>query len=385
MKVNISVCGKFHYANYIKFFPEPGPLNKFYYSHKLSTNAKTIGVRKEKLENLFLKEYLTFFHTKVLRGYHFQEWIIRYQNLWQAQLLNVWDRCDIYHTHNHGTSIEVCKLARAGGSKILGEPVNSHPENMFHLVRDEHDRLGIPYVKCMPETMLRMIEESQHFDYYLSPSTFVTASYQKRGVSADKIFTVPFGVDTDRFVFRNQKKEKFRVIYVAHITPRKAHIDLLLAWQQLKFPNGDTELIFVGHIDPVMKPLLEKYRHLFIHAGVVSNSRLVEFYNTASVFVMPSVEEGCSYSPLEAMACGVPVILTENTGCSELVTHGKEGFIVPIRSPEQIAHYIEKLYLDRDLQAEMSQHAFSKSKTTFGWESYSKKIIDIYNILLPGG
>ncbi len=384
MKVNISVCGKFHYTNYLKFISAAGVLNKFYYSHKLSTGSTYIGVESSKLHNLFLKEYLTFFHTKFLRGYHFQKWIIPYQNLWQRQLLSLWEPCDILHTLNHGSSVKVIAKAKEQGSVILGEQVNSSPESMFDLIREEHDRLNIPYYQRMPATLVRMEEEEKYFDYFLTPSDFVAKSYLRKGISSDRIFTVPFGVDLSKFKFKNYEKDKFRVIYVAQITPRKAHIDLLKAWLQLNLHPSKAELVFVGSIDPVMRPLLDKYQGKFTYAGILSVTELIELYNSSSVFVMPSVEEGCSYAPLEAMACGLPVILTENTGSGERVTHGKEGFIVPIRSPDQIATYIELLYKDEEMRTTMGKHALAKASEDFGWDIYAKRILEIYELIDHG-
>ncbi|HWA32644.1 MAG TPA: glycosyltransferase family 4 protein [Cyclobacteriaceae bacterium] len=381
MRVNIAVPGKFHYFNYLEFIAKAGVLSEFYYSHKLNGTLPE-GVHSQHAHNCFLKEYLTFFHLKFMRGLQFNRAVTFYQDLWENEVLKKWADCEIFHLLNHGAARRLCRRAKQAGSIVVGEPVNSHPANMFKILTDEHERLGIPYYREMPATFSRMIEEAESFDYVLSPSQFVTKSYAARGFDASRIFTLPFGVDLNAFESRNQEKKKFRVIYVAQITPRKGHIDLLNAWSMMKLPTLEAELIFVGHIDPVMKPILKKFEGTYTYAGTVPRSRLVELYNASSVFVMPSLEEGCSYAPLEAMACGLPVILTENTGSGELVDHGKEGFIIPIRRPDLIADYLTQLYDHAGMRTAMALAAVHRAKEGFGWNSYAVHILSMYNKIM---
>ena len=79
------------------------------------------------------------------------------------------------------------------------------------------------------------------------------------------------------------------------------------------------------------------------------------------------------------MACGLPVIVTENTGASEIIEHGKEGFIVPIRSANAIAEYLELLYANSALRYEMSQAALKKSQSDLGWQNYADQLCTFYN------
>jgi glycosyltransferase involved in cell wall biosynthesis len=54
------------------------------------------------------------------------------------------------------------------------------------------------------------------------------------------------------------------------------------------------------------------------------------------------------------MACGVPVITTVNNGAADIVAHGRDGFVVPIRSAEAIAECLESIYVNRELREEMA-------------------------------
>jgi glycosyltransferase involved in cell wall biosynthesis len=102
----------------------------------------------------------------------------------------------------------------------------------------------------------------------------------------------------------------------------------------------------------------------------VPNSELRELYSRASVFVLPSIEEGFGMVLGEAMACGCPVIASTNTGASELISDGTEGFIVPIRSPEVIADRLQQLADEPELRHRMGRAALARVQKLGGWDAY---------------
>jgi glycosyltransferase involved in cell wall biosynthesis len=134
-----------------------------------------------------------------------------------------------------------------------------------------------------------------------------------------------------------------------------------------------------------MRPVLEQYHGYFNHIDAVPNSQLREYYGRSSVFVLPSIEDGCAIVCGEAMACGLPVITTSSNGASEVLEHGKDGFVVPPRSPELIAEYIERLYRDKILREEMSAAALAKARSELSWESYALRLVDIYRTVIETG
>ena len=120
---------------------------------------------------------------------------------------------------------------------------------------------------------------------------------------------------------------------------RKGHVYLLEAWKRLALPNS--ELLLIGAVSHELEAILERYRGLFQHMSGVPNARLRDYYARASVFVLPSLEDGCAIVCAEAMACGVPVITTSSNGSSEVIDHGKDGFVVPAWSSEAIAECLD--------------------------------------------
>ena len=154
------------------------------------------------------------------------------------------------------------------------------------------------------------------------------------------------------------------------------------AFKELDLPNS--ELVFVGNINPEFRSILKEYSSI-PNIRFIKNQKqkdLKFYYNKAHLFVQCSIEEGLSMVQAQAMACGLPVICTENTGGSEIVDNNINGFIIPIRNVEILKIKIKKLYNDREKLKRMSKNAFLKAKQKLSWESYGNKMIKKYKELL---
>ena len=129
-----------------------------------------------------------------------------------------------------------------------------------------------------------------------------------------------------------------------------------------------------------LKPFFKKYEGSFKWVGHKPQSELYKYYSQGSVFVMPSIQEGMALVQLQAMACGLPLICTTNTGGEDLIVEGKSGYVVPIRNPNALAERILYLYENPRIREEMSNMAINRSKN-FTWDNYGDKIINIYENL----
>jgi glycosyltransferase involved in cell wall biosynthesis len=385
--VNVAVCGRFHFHNYIRYLDQAGLLNRFYYSHKRSTDAAYLGIQRDRAVNLWAKEYLVHLHGRLTKGRLLREFSPSYADLWQRGVLRRWDRCDLLHVMQHGNGLALIRRAKQEGSIIIAEPVNQHPVDMNSIFNEEAERLGLRRIERLSKIQDRQVEESLAADYLLAASRIVCNSYVERGYDASRTAVLPYGVDLDRFHPIGQPAEldrTFTVICVGAILPRKGHIYLLEAWKKLALP--DAELLLIGSISYEMTATLGRYDGLFRHLPFVPNHELFQYYARSSLFVLPSVEDGFGVVCGEAMACGLPVIVTNNAGAVDIVADGKDGFVVPIRSADAIAEHIEALYRDRELREAMSEAALTKARNELGWDKYATRLCDIYRSALeqPG-
>ena len=177
------------------------------------------------------------------------------------------------------------------------------------------------------------LEEYNLADYICVPSEYVKESFIKYGIKEDKIIKIPYGVDLKEFsLIKNKKKKdsKFRIISTGSISIRKGSHYLLEAFNNLNLPNS--ELIFIGDIGNDFNKIIKKYSNKnnvkFINKQ--NQEKLKYFYNDANLFVLCSIEEGLAMVQAQAMACGLPVICTTNTGGSEIIDDGINGYVLSL-------------------------------------------------------
>ena len=134
----------------------------------------------------------------------------------------------------------------------------------------------------------------------------------------------------------------------------------------------------IGALEAEMRPIMAKYEGTFRYLGAVARGELHKHYSQASVLVLPSIQEGLALVQAQAMACGVPVIATENTGAADLFTDGVEGFIVPIRDARAIREKILTLYENPAMREQMGEAALARVRNIGGWDDYGERAAKYY-------
>ena len=216
----------------------------------------------------------------------------------------------------------------------------------------------------------RKEEEIQLADHIFVPSSFVENSLVEAGINTEKISVITFGAPIDYFQPQPKNDKIFRVLFVGRVEPRKGVHYLLQAWQELKF--SQSELLLVG-INDFPEGWLERYTEQIRYISSVPHASLNQYYSSANVLVLPSLVEGLALVQLEALACGIPLITTPNTGGSDIITDGIEGFIVPIRDTEMLKEKLEWCYQHPLELAEMGRAARRQAEQ-LTWERYRQKL-----------
>ena len=216
----------------------------------------------------------------------------------------------------------------------------------------------------------RKEQEIQLADHIFVPSSFVENSLLEAGINKEKISVITFGAPIDYFQPQPKNDKFFRVLFVGRVEPRKGVHYLLQAWQELKF--SQSELLLVG-INDFPEGWLERYTEQIRYISSVPHASLNQYYSSANVLVLPSLVEGLALVQLEALACGIPLITTPNTGGSDIITDGIEGFIVPIRDTEMLKEKLEWCYQHPLELAEMGRAARRQAEQ-LTWERYRQKL-----------
>ncbi|RJP75622.1 MAG: glycosyltransferase family 4 protein [Desulfobacteraceae bacterium] len=162
-----------------------------------------------------------------------------------------------------------------------------------------------------------------------------------QSASNQKIDVIPNGIDSKFFIPSYQKKElkQLHLLSVGRLIERKGFEYLINSVKNL----SNVMLTIVG--DGPQKKYLQKLSIGFpIHfTGYVPHNRMPEIYKAHDIFILPSLNEGMSNTVLEAMACGLPIIVTRTGGTSELLQEGTNGFVVAKKSTSDLTEKI-KIY-----------------------------------------
>jgi glycosyltransferase involved in cell wall biosynthesis len=224
----------------------------------------------------------------------------------------------------------------------------------------------LPKLKDSPGHMQWKDKELDLADFVFVPSQHVQHSLA--GVVPDeKIRVINYGAPPVRFrkPVSCDSNLPLRVLYVGALIQRKGIGYLLDAVDQL---GSQVELTLVGgrfHANSRVDEACSRWRWF----ESLPHSRVLDQMQEADVLVLPSLSEGCALVVLEALACGLPVIVTPNTGSLEFVRDGCEGFVVPIGRSDAIAERLHTLGRDRELLTAMSHNAHATAAEK-SWESY---------------
>lgn len=209
-----------------------------------------------------------------------------------------------------------------------------------------------------------------------------------------KISAIPLGVDDsfhpigDEVLLADVRQrynlpEEF-ILYVGVVEPRKNLPLLLNSYKTLVSEGIKLPLVIVGRFGWMYNELLRQIDNLGlknqIHfTGYVPQADLPIVYNLADVFVYPSIYEGFGLPPLEAMACGTPVITTAISSMPEHV--GDAGILVPAEDEWALSRAIQKVLTDRTLREQLKMKG-PRQAANFTWERTAQETLQVYRKVL---
>lgn len=298
----------------------------------------TVGIPAEKTKLLPLLGMLSYVASKTLSPFHgeaFRFALHPFYDRWVRTLLKPGDHI----LSSYGHTNDCFQWVRSRGGQTFLDAGNSHPENFWQIISQEHKRWGCTLPPVSRGHYQRSLDMMKDVDHVLAPSRFVEESFLKYGFAKNQIARIPYATDLTIFkpAERRPAERPFTVINTGGLSLRKGTPFLLEALRILKKQVPELRILLTQHISDSIKPILARYSDLPIEwSKTLPPNLLAERLRSADLFILPSLEEGMARTALEAMASGLPVILTQNTGSSDIVDEGINGSIVPIRSSEEI-------------------------------------------------
>lgn len=200
-----------------------------------------------------------------------------------------------------------------------------------------------------------------------------------------KIDIIFNGINTADFCPNEALKRRDKFIITpgaSRITARKGLKYLIEAVSALvpKYPHIFLRIMGEGNEKEALLKLVaeRKLEEQVQFIGRIPREDVIPYYQEASVFVLPSLNEGMSNAMLEALAAGLPIVATQTGGTDELVKDGENGFVVRMKDSVDLAEKIEKLLQNKDLCEKMGEKSRLWAQKQ-SWEEVSRQYVVLYN------
>ncbi len=275
-----------------------------------------------------------------------------------------------------GAALELFQRQRSNGVHCMLDEFIVPRRIQDRILDPEYSRWGgleFPEADASASAFIeRENTEVQLADVIVAPSQFVIDGLVASGVSSGKCCLVPSAIDTSTFVADRKERrspDNLRVLFVGAVGLRKGIPYLLQAARKLR---ALVTVRVVGDVICDKDRLMGMTPPNVQYLGRLPRREVYRCYDWADVFCLPSLCEGSAYVTYEALARGVPVVCTPNTG--SVVRDGRDGFLVPIRNSEAIVEALERLARDPELLNDMSGNARKRAQG-YGWPSYGDRLM----------
>lgn len=284
----------------------------------------------------------------------------------------------IVHSRNFGAleAIPAARLARV--------PVAIHSEHGYEL----ETLAGLP----LRRRILCRAFYGMADAVFTVTNDLKTYHAKESGLAANEFRVIYNGVNTERFAPRPDSAERIRrelgipegrvvIGSVGRLVPIKDHLTLLRALEVLLRQGEDVHVLLVGS-GPELSKLKEHVLatpDLFEKVTFVGSSDQVpELLNAMDIFVLPSISEGMSNTILEAMASGLPVVITNTGGSPELIEDGRSGWLFSPRDVNTLAWQLARLAADKELRLQFGAAARQHALEQFSLTRMMQRYRDLY-------
>lgn len=303
--------------------------------------------------------------------------------------------------HRNSKNYSVIHCIKAGPEAIAANAISKLKKKplIIKVAQDELSDKELhtknPVAKVVKLTRHTLIKSA---DVFIAISSEIKDNLTKRIASQSKIARIPNGVDTDKFKpVAIHEKEELRqslsisedetvVLFVGAINRRKGVHDLLESSANLQL-SSKARLILCGpelediEFEKKQKQINRSKTNITIdYRGSVEN--IEEYMRAADIFVLPSYSEGLPNVVLEAGSTGLPLIGTNIGGTRDIISHGKNGFIVELGDSDELSHYMEQLIDNKQMRERMAIQSREEIIKRFSLKDVSDKYKQLYSALI---
>ncbi len=296
------------------------------------------------------------------------------------------DRPEVVHSH-----FWMSGLAAVRAAERLGLPV-VHTFHALGVVKRRYQGDADPSPASRQDVERDVVAR---VDRIIATCTDEAFELMRMGADRSRVTVVPCGVDLDRFRPDGPREERplrHRLVYAGRLVERKGIGNAIVALAQVP----ECELVIAGgppHAELAADPEASRLLALAEEFGVadrvcfrgrVSREELPALLRSADALVTVPWYEPFGITPLEAMACGVPVVASAVGGMIDTVVDDHTGRHVPPRDPERLAAVLRDVLADADRRAAWGRAGVQRTRQLYDWDRVAHATLDVYEPLVAG-
>jgi starch synthase len=362
MKINIATFGgRSHLLNLSKELINHGHSVNFY-SYLPNRRAKRFGLKKEHNKNYFAIALPFLLLLKIMKR---AQWAVYlYHRFFDWYVSMVMKPCDVFigQSPMHLKSLLVAKNKL--NATVVLERGTSHV--LYFIERLE----GNPFKKSTisEKNIQRDLAGYEHADYISIPSNYAAESFVRHGIPQKKLFVNAYGVDLSDFQpTKLDTKSHFDIIFVGQWSYRKG-ADLMT---ELCDKNPELSLIHLGTMCDVPISNLKN----IVHVSAVNEKTMINYYKKSKILILPSREDGFGMVLTQAIACGLPVVCSSETGSKEVKSLLEDDKFITVMEDYNYKELAKCVKIALDIsKTQKGKRSYSKSlENKFSWQAYGNR------------
>lgn len=392
MELSVIIHGRFHYFDVAKSLQKRGKLG-FVISTYPKFFAKKYGINNRYFGLAVLEIYKRVCHFFVKRG-TILDWFGKDVFGLYTWFLIKYFIPDAPHPHcyvlifaGNSSSFLYTKLLKSKGYKIIVEDGSIHPRDRNKILRNNTFTSNLTLT---PEFRCAMIEnEYLTADVIMGPSQFVARSIESHiyPVSDKKVFVNPFGVDTELFspetdprkiaLILNElslDEQTTKICFCGSLTYQKGIYTLIEASKILahEYPSS-YEFVLIGDGDTSFINYLNTLQGV-VATGAMKQHDLYGYFSVCDMFVMPSLQDGLALVQVQALACGLPLVCSTNSGGTALKPFIQEETDIYEFTAGNVQDLVSKIIKCSQHKKIGQKRTLLKSNSEASWEAYCERL-----------
>jgi glycosyltransferase involved in cell wall biosynthesis len=286
----------------------------------------------------------------------------------------------IFHVRSGAGQGGAIERAKNNGLKVIVDHSIAHPKELNNqILKSLNGNSDDPSLNTLKRFWKLVLKDCSEADVIVVNSDYVKDSFIENGFSADKISVIPLGIKKEFWKLKKNYliKGESKLLFTGGFGRRKGAQIIIEAFNQLNKISDRYTLDVLGSVmnDIETPEWFKNHKNVNLH-GHIPQEKMFSFLKKSDIYIFPSYSEGAAQSLKEAMAAGLPVIATYQSGAP--IEHMKNGIIIKDHCVSSLIKAIMLLNEDSNLREYLGRNAAKTIQDSHTWDNYGKQLLKIY-------